>query len=47
MEPIWDKRKKLIKNPEEVNEIVRKGTEKARKVAQETIKLVRDAMGLY
>lgn len=46
MEPIWEKRNELINNPEMVSEVVMKGTEKARSVAEETMELVRDAMGL-
>jgi tryptophanyl-tRNA synthetase len=46
LEPIWAKREELIKNPERLKEIVDKGTEKARKVAEETMVLVREAMGL-
>ncbi len=46
LEPIWAKRQELINNPGQLQEIVDKGTEKARKVAQETMKLVREAMGL-
>ena len=46
MEPIWEKRNELIRNPEIVYEILRKGTEKAGKVVQETMELVREAMGL-
>ncbi|BCB97331.1 tryptophan--tRNA ligase [Dissulfurispira thermophila] len=46
MEPIWKKRNELISNPDSVLEIAQKGSEKAGKVAEETMKLVRDAMGL-
>lgn len=46
LEPIWEKRNKLLHNPEIVYEILREGTEKARKVVQETMELVRQAMGL-
>lgn len=46
MEPIWEKRNKLLHNPEIVYEVLRKGTEKARGVVQETMGLVREAMGL-
>ncbi len=46
LEPIWAKRKELLDNPEILHEIVNKGTEKARRVAQETMELVRDTMGL-
>jgi tryptophanyl-tRNA synthetase len=47
LEPIWAKREELINNPGHLQEIVDKGTEKARKAAQETMELVREAMGLY
>lgn len=46
LEPIWEKRSKLMANPELVMEIIEKGTEKARKVAEETMHIVREAMGL-
>jgi tryptophanyl-tRNA synthetase len=47
LEPIWAKREELIKNPDLLQEIVDKGNEKARKVCQETMDLVRKAMGFY
>jgi tryptophanyl-tRNA synthetase len=47
MEPIWTKRNELISNPGVLNEIVDRGTEKAKKIAGETMRLVREAMGLY
>lgn len=47
MEPIWQKRSELLQNPELLRHVVDKGTEKARKVAEETMQLVRQAMGLY
>jgi len=47
MEPIWTKRNELISNPEVLNKIVDRGTEKAKKIAGETMRLVREAMGLY
>jgi tryptophanyl-tRNA synthetase len=46
MEPIWAKRKELQDNPDILHDIVKKGTEKAARVARETMELVRDAMGL-
>ncbi len=46
MEPIWQKRNQLVANPEMVLEIARKGSEKAGAVAEQTMKLVREAMGL-
>lgn len=47
MEPIWSKRNELINNPDVLHEVVEKGIEKAKKVAEETMRLVREAMGLY
>jgi tryptophanyl-tRNA synthetase len=47
MEPIWKKRNELILDPGILQDIVDRGTEKATKVAEETMQLVRDAMGLY
>jgi tryptophanyl-tRNA synthetase len=46
LEPIWAKREELIRNPEQLDHIVEKGNEKARKAAQETMELVRKGMGL-
>lgn len=47
LEPIWTKREELIKNPDLLKGIVDKGNEKARKVCQETMAIVRNAMGFY
>jgi tryptophanyl-tRNA synthetase len=47
MEPIWTKRNELINNPNILNDVADKGTAKAREVAEETMQLVREAMGLY
>jgi tryptophanyl-tRNA synthetase len=47
MEPIWKRRNELINNPDILYDIVKKGTEKAKKAVEETMQLVRDAMGLY
>ncbi len=47
MEPIWKKRNEFLHNPAIVNDIVKKGTEKAKKTIEETMQLVRAAMGLY
>jgi tryptophanyl-tRNA synthetase len=44
MEPIWEKRNELIENPAHLREVLDKGTEKARKAAEETMHLVRDAV---
>lgn len=46
LEPIWQKRSELIANPKFVMEAAEKGTDKARKVAEETMHFVREAMGL-
>ena len=46
LEPIWAKRNELLSNPDILHDIVQKGTEKAKKVTEETMALVRDAMGL-
>jgi tryptophanyl-tRNA synthetase len=46
MEPIWEKRNELLNNPDMLYDIANKGTEKANKTAEETMKLVREAMGL-
>ena len=46
MEPIWAKRKELLNNPDIVHDVVKKGTEKARQAARESMELVRDIMGL-
>jgi tryptophanyl-tRNA synthetase len=47
LEPIWAKRAELLNNPTRLKEIVDHGNEKAGKAAQETMALVRDAMGFY
>jgi tryptophanyl-tRNA synthetase len=47
MEPIWEKRNELLKNPDVLHDIAKKGTDKARTVARETMQLVREAMGLF
>jgi tryptophanyl-tRNA synthetase len=46
LEPIWERRSKLLSNPDLLNDIAKKGTEKAKKTTQETMELVRKAMGL-
>ncbi|MCL5022962.1 MAG: tryptophan--tRNA ligase [Nitrospirae bacterium] len=46
MEPLWAKRKELRDNPDTLRDIVKTGTEKAARVARETMELARDAMGL-
>jgi tryptophanyl-tRNA synthetase len=47
LEPLWEKRKELSEHPEKLEEIVNAGIEKARKVAQETMQLVRGVMSIY
>ena len=46
LEPIWKKRAELISNPARLTEIAAMGTEKARKIAEETMVIVRETMGL-
>lgn len=46
LDPIWKKRNELLNSPDVLFEIARKGTEKATQVAEETMQLVREAMGL-
>lgn len=46
LEPIWERRRQLLEQPEAVKRIADRGNEKARIAAGETMKLVRDAMGL-
>ena len=47
LEPVWDRREQLMNNPGELREIINTGTERARKIAGETMTRVRAAMGLY
>jgi tryptophanyl-tRNA synthetase len=47
MEPIWQRRNDLLNNPDMLDDIVKRGTEKATTTLEETMQLVRDAMGLY
>jgi tryptophanyl-tRNA synthetase len=47
LEPIWKTRNELIKKPDILKDIVNTGNQKARKVAEETMLLVREAIGLY
>jgi tryptophanyl-tRNA synthetase len=47
MEPIWAKRNELINNRDILHDIINRGNSKAKKVAEETMQLVRDAMGLF
>ncbi|MEW6215711.1 MAG: tryptophan--tRNA ligase, partial [Nitrospirota bacterium] len=47
MEPIWNRRNMFLNDPDMLYDIANKGTEKAKKIAEETMQLVREAMGLY
>lgn len=47
MEPIWTKRNELQNNPDLLNDVADKGTAKAKKVTEETMRVVREAMGIY
>ncbi len=47
MEPIWEKRNSLIQHPEILSGVIDRGTEKAKRVTEDTMKRVRDAMGLF
>ncbi len=44
--PYMDRREHLLNNPNEVKEILHHGATKARQVAQEKLKVIRDAVGL-
>jgi len=46
LEPIQERQKELIANPDKVKEIIRGGTERARKIAQQTMSQVREITGL-
>ena len=46
LEPIRTKRSELEKDPQKLDQILAVGTQKARAEAQETLKLVKEAMGL-
>ena len=45
-QPMLERAQKYVENPKIIREIVDNGTQKARKTAQETMRDVRDAMGL-
>lgn len=47
MEPIWAKRDELLNTPDRLLDVVHRGTEKAGKAAAETMRIVREAIGLY
>ncbi len=44
--PIQERQKELMADPDKVKEIIRDGTDRARKIAQETMKEVREITGL-
>jgi tryptophanyl-tRNA synthetase len=46
LKPLQEKRKELENNPDYVNRIIKEGAEKARVVAQETMREVKEKMGL-
>lgn len=46
LRPLQEKRKELENNPEYVNKVIKEGAEKAREVARETLKEVKEKMGL-
>jgi tryptophanyl-tRNA synthetase len=46
LEPIQERQKELIANPDKVKEIIRDGTDRARKIAQQTMSQVREITGL-
>jgi len=46
LDPIWKKRNELVSSPDMLVDIARKGSEKARTVAEDTMKTVRRMMGL-
>ena len=47
LEPLWQKRRELSEHPDRLKEIIEHGIDKARKVAQETMQMVRDVMSIY
>ncbi len=47
LEPLWQKRKELSEHPERLKEIIENGIDKARRIAQETMQMVRDVMSIY
>jgi len=46
LEPIWEKRKSFLEKPDYLEDILLTGSQKAKQVAAETMKLVRKAMNL-
>ena len=47
LQPIRKKRKELESKPEYLDEVIRTGAEKARKIAQQTLQEVKEKMGFY
>jgi tryptophanyl-tRNA synthetase len=47
LEPLQEKRKELEANTKYVDKVIREGAEKARAVASETVKEVKEKMGLF
>jgi tryptophanyl-tRNA synthetase len=47
LEPLWKKREEYLKNPGLVRDIIESGSDRARKAAQETMHLVRGALGAW
>ncbi|GAB5047491.1 tryptophan--tRNA ligase [Thermodesulfovibrio sp. TK110] len=45
LKPIWDKRQHLINNPSVLIEIAREGSKKAKKVAEETLREMKELIG--
>jgi len=45
LKPIWEKRKNLIENPRKLIEIAYEGSKKAKKVAEETLREMREVIG--
>ncbi|MFQ3573267.1 MAG: tryptophan--tRNA ligase [Thermodesulfovibrionales bacterium] len=46
LQPIWDKRHQLMSNPDILMDIVSDGSKKAKKIASETMAIVKETMGL-
>ena len=47
LEPIWHKREKLLKNPKMLKEIIKDGIKRASAIAQESLCVVRETIGMY
>jgi tryptophanyl-tRNA synthetase len=46
LQPIWERRASLLNNPDRVLQLARHGSEKAQRVAEETMRIVREILGL-